>query len=261
VSPTDLAAHLRRQNPTVGNRGVLDGVSEGRHATYAHGCRPGRGDRPPHGDKGGTGLRERASHSRGRERPRICGRSPGGERPWPSVGQLIVDGHGDVRCIIDDVDASIDFFCRRLGFREQMHPAPTFAMLLRGDLRLGLSAPSAPDGGGQSMPDATPPGPGGWNRFSLEVSDLEKTVNAPRSAGVHYRIEIVSGVGWRRILVEDPSGNPSNCSNPPDRSTRSTPAREITGVSGRRSIRRSLEEGTYWCPRTRSIRIRLGRGC
>jgi catechol 2,3-dioxygenase-like lactoylglutathione lyase family enzyme len=113
-----------------------------------------------------------------------------------------------VRYIVDDVDASIDFYCRLLGFREQMHPAPTFAMLLRGDLRLVLSAPGGPGGGGQSMPDGTRPGPGGWNRFSLEVSDLEGTVHSLRSAGAHFRNEIVTGVGGRQIIVEDPSGNP-----------------------------------------------------
>ena len=113
-----------------------------------------------------------------------------------------------VRYIVDDVDASIDFYCRHLGFREQMHPAPTFAMLLRGDLRLVLSAPSGRGGGGQSMPDGTPPRPGGWNRFSLEISDLDGTVRALRAAGVPFRNEIVTGVGGRQILVEDPSGNP-----------------------------------------------------
>jgi len=113
-----------------------------------------------------------------------------------------------VRYIVDDVDASIDFYCRHLGFRQQMHPAPTFAMLLRGDLRLVLSAPSGRGGGGQSMPDGTPPSPGGWNRFSLEVSGLAGTVKSLRSAGVRFRTEIVTGVGGRQIIVEDPSGNP-----------------------------------------------------
>jgi catechol 2,3-dioxygenase-like lactoylglutathione lyase family enzyme len=113
-----------------------------------------------------------------------------------------------VRYIVDDVDASIDFYCRHLGFREQMHPAPTFAMLLRGDLRLVLSAPSGRGGGGQSMPDGTPPSPGGWNRFSLEISDLDGMVNSLRSAGVQFRNQIVTGVGGRQIIAEDPSGNP-----------------------------------------------------
>jgi predicted enzyme related to lactoylglutathione lyase len=89
-----------------------------------------------------------------------------------------------------------------------MHPAPTFAMLSRGDLRLVLSAPSGTGGGGQVMPDRTKPEPGGWNRFSLEVSDLDGTVEALREAGVHFRNDIVTGVGGRQILIDDPSGNP-----------------------------------------------------
>ena len=113
-----------------------------------------------------------------------------------------------VRYIVHDVDAAIEFYCRALGFNEDMHPAPTFAMLSRGDLRLVLSAPSAAGGGGQAMPDGTQPEPGGWNRFALEVDDLEAAVSALRDAGAHFRNEIVNGVGGRQILVEDPSGNP-----------------------------------------------------
>ena len=113
-----------------------------------------------------------------------------------------------VRYIVDDVDASIDFYCRNLGFQELMHPAATFAMLVREDLRLALSAPSGQGGGGQSMPDGTPPSPGGWNRFSLEVSDLAGTVETLRAAGVSFRNEIVTGIGGNQILLDDPSGNP-----------------------------------------------------
>src|ERR1700704_6379732 len=113
-----------------------------------------------------------------------------------------------VRYIVDDVDAAIAFYCQNLGFHEEMHPAPTFAMLSRGDLRLVLSAPSGAGGGGQAMPDGTKPEPGGWNRFSLEVPDLDGVVRALREQGAHFRNEIVSGVGGRQILVEDPSGNP-----------------------------------------------------
>src|SRR2546421_7912782 len=97
-----------------------------------------------------------------------------------------------VRYIVDDVDAAIDFYCRQLGFHEDMHPAPTFAMLSRGDLRLVLSAPGGgPGGGGQAMPDGTVPKPGGWNRFTLEVSDLAGKVEALRKAGVRFRNDIV----------------------------------------------------------------------
>ena len=113
-----------------------------------------------------------------------------------------------VRYIVDDVDAAIDFYCRHLGFREVMHPADTFAMLARDDLRLALSAPSGQGGGGQPMPDGTPPSPGGWNRFSLEVSDLQAVVDSLRAAGVPFRNDIVTGVGGRQVLLEDPSGNP-----------------------------------------------------
>jgi catechol 2,3-dioxygenase-like lactoylglutathione lyase family enzyme len=113
-----------------------------------------------------------------------------------------------VRYIVNDVDASIDFYCRHLGFTEDMHPAPSFAMLSRGDLRLVLSAPSAAGGGGQAMPDGTIPQPGGWNRFSIEVVDLDALVSQLRGAGAHFRNDVVDGVGGRQILVDDPSGNP-----------------------------------------------------
>jgi catechol 2,3-dioxygenase-like lactoylglutathione lyase family enzyme len=113
-----------------------------------------------------------------------------------------------VRYIVDDVDAAIDFYCRQLGFTEVMHPAPTFAMLSHGDLRLVLSAPGGGPGGGAAMPDGTTPSPGGWNRFQLEVDDLEALVNTLRDAGAPFRNEIVDGVGGKQILVEDPAGNP-----------------------------------------------------
>jgi tRNA-Thr(GGU) m(6)t(6)A37 methyltransferase TsaA len=113
-----------------------------------------------------------------------------------------------VRYIVDDVDASIAFYCGHLGFREQMHPAPTFAMLTRGALRLVLSAPGGGPGGGQPMPDGTLPEPGGWNRFSIETDDLDGTVARLRAAGARFRNEVVTGVGGKQIIVEDPSGNP-----------------------------------------------------
>jgi catechol 2,3-dioxygenase-like lactoylglutathione lyase family enzyme len=113
-----------------------------------------------------------------------------------------------VRYIVYDVDAAIAFYTEQLGFNLQMHPAPPFAMLSRGDLRLVLSAPNPAGGGGQPMPDGTPQQPGGWNRFAIQVSDLATTVEALRQAGAHFRNEIVTGVGGKQIIVEDPSGNP-----------------------------------------------------
>jgi catechol 2,3-dioxygenase-like lactoylglutathione lyase family enzyme len=113
-----------------------------------------------------------------------------------------------VRYIVNDVDDAITFYCGHLGFEEVMHPAPTFAMLSRGDLRLVLSAPSGAGGGGQPMPDGTEPEPGGWNRFMLEVPDLAAVVRELRAADAQFRNDIVTGVGGKQILLDDPSGNP-----------------------------------------------------
>ena len=116
-----------------------------------------------------------------------------------------------VRHIVDDVDAAIAFYRDHLGFREQMHPDPAFAMLTRGDLRLLLVAPvpaGHPGGGSRPMPDGTPQRPGGWNRFMIEVPDVAAAAEKLRAAGVRFRNEIVAGVGGKQVMIEDPSGNP-----------------------------------------------------
>ena len=129
-----------------------------------------------------------------------------------------------VRYIVDNVDAAISFYCEHLGFVEQMHPAPGFAMLSRGDLRLVLSAPSSEGGGGQQMPDGTRPEPGGWNRFMVEVDDLDHSAAALRAAGAHFRSPIIEGVGGRQLIVEDPSGNPVELFSPTREEARLEPA-------------------------------------
>jgi catechol 2,3-dioxygenase-like lactoylglutathione lyase family enzyme len=130
-----------------------------------------------------------------------------------------------VRYIVDDVDAAIAFYCGHLGFIENMHPAPTFAMLSRGDLRLVLSAPSSAGGGGQAMPDGKQPEPGGWNRFMLELPDLAAVVAELRDAGAHFRNDIVTGVGGKQILLDDPSSNPIELFEPTLREASLTPER------------------------------------
>ena len=112
-----------------------------------------------------------------------------------------------VRYFVDDVDTAIAFYRDLLGFEVVMHPAPPFAMLDRGDLRLLLSAPGGGPGGGAAMPDGRLPEPGGWNRFQLEIADLDAEVDRLRGAGATFRNEIVEGVGGRQILVDDPAGN------------------------------------------------------
>lgn len=113
-----------------------------------------------------------------------------------------------VRYIVHDVDEAITFYTGALGFTEVMHPAPGFAMLARGDLRLVLSAPGGGPGGGQALPDGTLPTPGGWNRFALEVEDIEQLVAGLRRDGVRFRSDVVTGVGGKQVIAEDPSGNP-----------------------------------------------------
>ena len=113
-----------------------------------------------------------------------------------------------VRYIVTDVDKAIEFYTQQLGFHLDMHPAPPFAMLSRGELRLVLSMPNPRGGGGQPMPDGTQQAPGGWNRFSLEVDDLENLVSKLRQLGARFRNDIITGIGGKQIILEDPSGNP-----------------------------------------------------
>jgi catechol 2,3-dioxygenase-like lactoylglutathione lyase family enzyme len=112
-----------------------------------------------------------------------------------------------VRYIADDVESATAFYRDKLGFTVEMSPAPGFAMLSRGDLRLLLNAPGS-GRAGQAMPDGRLPEPGGWNRIQLEVDDLASVVEALRQSGTHFRNEIVSGRGGKQILLDDPSGDP-----------------------------------------------------
>jgi len=119
-----------------------------------------------------------------------------------------------VRYIVDEVEEAIAFYTGRLSFSVELNPAPGFAVLSRGDLRLLLNEPGA-GGAGQPMPDGREPEPGGWNRIQLEVDDLAGEVGAIRDAGARFRNEIVEGRGGKQILLEDPSGNPIELFEPP----------------------------------------------
>lgn len=111
-----------------------------------------------------------------------------------------------VRYLVHDLESAIAFYTTHLGFAlvEQMGPA--FAVVARGDLRVWLSGPQT--SAARPMPDGRKPEPGGWNRFVVEVADLEGLVAALRQAGVVFRSALISGPGGKQILAEDPSGNP-----------------------------------------------------
>jgi catechol 2,3-dioxygenase-like lactoylglutathione lyase family enzyme len=120
----------------------------------------------------------------------------------------------NVRYIVDDVDAAIAFYTKHLDFHVELHPAPGFARLSRGNLHLLLNVPGA-GGAGQAMPDGRTPEPGGWNRIQLEVEDLAAKVEMLRKAGAHFRNEIVIGNGGKQILLDDPAGNCIELFEPP----------------------------------------------
>jgi catechol 2,3-dioxygenase-like lactoylglutathione lyase family enzyme len=110
-----------------------------------------------------------------------------------------------VRYMVDDVQASIDFYTRHLGFEVLTAFPPAFADVARGNLRLLLSGPTS--SAGRPMPDGEKPGPGGWNRIHLIVDDIHAEVDRLRNEGASFRNEILSGPGGQQILLQDPSGN------------------------------------------------------
>ena len=110
-----------------------------------------------------------------------------------------------VRYFVREVGEAVAFYTRRLGFELKQQFGPAMAITQRGDLTLWLAGPGA--SATRPMPDGRKPEPGGWNRFVIEVEDLEALVGALRAQGVPFRNEIVTGPGGRQILCEDPSGN------------------------------------------------------
>jgi catechol 2,3-dioxygenase-like lactoylglutathione lyase family enzyme len=111
----------------------------------------------------------------------------------------------NVRYMVDDVAAAIDFYTTHLGFTVQLSNPPAFADVRRGQLRLLLSGPQS--SAGRPMPDGATPAPGGWNRIHLITSDLAGEVDRLRGEGVPFRNDVVTGPGGSQILLEDPAGN------------------------------------------------------
>lgn len=111
----------------------------------------------------------------------------------------------NVRYMVGDVRAALDWYVGHLGFTVQMDAAPAFASVERGSLRLLLSGEAS--SAGRPMPDGRKPEPGGWNRFQLVVEDIAAEVARLRGEGVRFRNDILSGPGGSQILAEDPSGN------------------------------------------------------
>ena len=111
----------------------------------------------------------------------------------------------NVRYMVKDVDSSIQFYTRYLGFTLLTNFAPAFADVIRGNLRLLLSGSTS--SAGRAMPDGQSPVPGGWNRFQIIVSDLNTEVAKLQDLGLQFRNEIITGPGGSQVLLLDPSGN------------------------------------------------------
>ena len=119
---------------------------------------------------------------------------------------IVSDGTVNVRYMVDDVQAAIDFYTTHFGFTVNTAALPAFADVTRGNLRLLLAGPRS--SAGRPMPDGRTPAPGGWNRIHFIVDDITTEVDRLRTAGVKFRNDIVNGPGGRQILLEDTSGNP-----------------------------------------------------
>jgi catechol 2,3-dioxygenase-like lactoylglutathione lyase family enzyme len=110
-----------------------------------------------------------------------------------------------VRYLVSDVERSIAFYTKTLGFKLEQSMAPAFARVSHQDLTLWLAGPKS--SAARAMPDGRHPEPGGWNRFVLEVDDLVSRVADMKRAGLRFRNEVVVGPGGKQILLEDPDGN------------------------------------------------------
>lgn len=112
-----------------------------------------------------------------------------------------------VRYIVNDVQAAVEFYTNKLGFSLDLQSGPHFAVLSRGGVQLLLSPTTGPGGASQAMANGDRPAPGGWNRMVLDTPDLQADVDRLRTQGVHFRNDIIVGLGGNQVLLDDPSGN------------------------------------------------------
>ena len=125
-----------------------------------------------------------------------------------STGGQSGNGRARIRYMVNDIEAAVAFYTTHFGFATASPANPNFAMLSRGNLELILSTPFGPGSAAKPMADGRKAEPGGWNRIIIDVDDLPKEVERLRNEQLHFRNEIVSGVGGSQVLIDDPSGNP-----------------------------------------------------
>ena len=112
---------------------------------------------------------------------------------------------GAVRYFVEDVDKAVTFYTTKLGFTLDERHGKVIAMVSRDGMTLWLSGPAS--SAARPMPDGRVPGPGGWNRVVVQVTDLEAWVATMKTEGAVFRNDIVTGPGGKQILVEDGCGN------------------------------------------------------
>lgn len=145
-------------------------------------------------------------HGEGGDATRAGMDSPQG---WPLILAELrrwIRARPAVRYIVTEVDAAVAFYTAQLGFTIDMQPAPGFAALSKGPVRLLLNAPGA-GGAGASTTAGARPEPGGWTRLQIVTTDLNEDVRRLRTAGYAFRGDPIQGNGGRQALLEDPSGN------------------------------------------------------
>lgn len=113
--------------------------------------------------------------------------------------------------LVNNIEEAIAFYTEHLGFSMEQNFGP-FAIVSRDDLQIWLSDPRT--SAARPMTDGSVPSPGAWNRLVIQVDGLASLVERLKGQGIHFRNEIISGVGGKQILAEDPSGNPIELQQP-----------------------------------------------